>query len=233
MPKEIFPVKKPGDPLFASEINQLSRIAGNLSGVNQGTGLQGTSGWITGVAGKVGPFVLAAKVRKPDDDTAGIYQIRFRYWDSQSLLWKDEEDDHDLDARCFSKDAADPQHAPKLVYGDLLTVRYCGQRGVWLPVQFLFPDSRWAWIPSGIAARSGATEYSGTARLVKQTLNSAGTQSTWTYLLDHQDNQITVTCFNGFPDAIPSGVHARIGWNSLGQYEVKGVPCSDDTELPS
>ena len=230
MPKEMFPPKNPGDGLTAAHINQMGRVLTNLSGGNQGTGLQGTSGWITGVAGKLGPFLRLASIYE-ETDVAGVYSIRFRYWDSSDSLWKDETDDYDLDARCFSYDSSDPQRAPVLVYGDLLSVRYDGQRGVWVPDQFVFPNSRWAWVGTAIAARSGATESSQLVKLVKQTLAAGGTTTTWTYLKDYADADIEVRCFNGFPDEITAGLHARIGWNSLGQYEIKGVPCADDAEL--
>lgn len=232
MPKEMFPIKKTGDGLAASHVNDLGRVLTNLSGGNQGSGLQGTSGWITGVAGRIGPFQRLAKIRG-DSSTSGVYTIRFRYWSESDSLWKDEDEDEEVDARCFSQDATDPQRSPKLVYGDFLSVRYDPQRGLWVPDQFLFSNSRWAWISAAIAARNGPAESSGTGKLVKETLNGAGTASTWTYLKDYSGNDVTVSIFNGFPDEIPADLHVRIGWNNDGQYEIKGVPCSADAELPA
>lgn len=231
MPREMFPIKKLGDGLGYQHVNDLGRVVSNLSGGNQGSGLQGSHGWITGQAGQVGPFFKPAKIREETDDD-GIYTIRFRYWDESSGRWKDEDDDYEMDARCFTCDPdSGEQRAPALVYGDQLTVRYDGQRGLWLPCQFLFPDSRWAWVETAIAARSGAAEYSEEVKLVRQTLNSAGDEIAWEYLKDADDALINVRCFNGFPDQIDAEMHVRVGWNSLGQYEVKGVPCSTDASL--
>ena len=230
MPKEVFPIKKTGDGLSHGHVNDMGRVLTNLSGGNQGTGLQGTSGWITGVAGRLGPFSRLAKIWE-ETATDGVYSIRFRYWNESSSIWEDETDDYDMDARCFTYDAAAPQKGPTLVHNDQLSVRYDQQKGMWVPDQFLFPNSRWAWVGTLIAARSGATESSQLVKLVKQTMSVGGTTNTWTYLKDADDADINVRCFNGFPDAIPASVHARIGWNSLGQYEVKGIPCSEDAEL--
>jgi hypothetical protein len=231
MSREAFPAKRAGDGLSASHINDINRVVGNLSGGNQGSGLQGTHGWITGVAGQLGPFLRIAKVRK-ETDVPGVYTIRLRRWNTTDAKWKDETNDCKLDARCFTFDPSDEvQRAPVLVYDDVLSVRYDGQRGMYLPDQFLFPNSRWAWVSTAIPARSGSTEYSETVKLVKQTLNVAGDENEWTYLTDYESNEVTARCFNGFPDEIEAEIHIRIGWNSLGQYEVKGVPCSEDASL--
>lgn len=231
MPKEMFPVKKPGDGLAATHINDMGRVLTNLSGGNQGSGLQGTSGWITGVASKLGPFLRLASIYE-ETDVAGVYSIRFRYWDSSDSLWKDETDDYDLDARCFSYDSSDPQRAPVLVYSDLLSVRYDQQKGMWVPDQFLFPTSRWAWAASDIPARVEAAVSGEMVKLVKESLAAGGASISWAYLKGAGGTDVMVRCFNGFPDVIPADVHIRIGWNSLGQYEIKGLPCSEDAELP-
>lgn len=232
MPKESFPVKKPGDSLAAAHINDLGRVVTSLSGGNQGSGLQGTSGWITGVAGSIGPFFRNAKI-KQETDTDGVFGVWLQYWDEVNEKWKwDESDDLFMDARCFTLDpSTGTQRAPALVYGDLLTARYCSQRGMWLPCQFLHPNSRWAWIDEAIPARSGDTESSQLGKLVKQVRAAGGTTSTWEYAKDYSDADIEVRIFNGFPDEIPADLHIRVGWNDFGQYEVKGVPCSDDEEL--
>lgn len=233
MPKEMFPQKKPGDGLAASHVNDLGRVVSNLSGGNQGSGLQGTFGWITGIAGDVGPFLRIAKI-KQETSTDGVFEFWLRYWDEENGKWKwNEDDDYYLDARCFTVDPhTGDQRAPVLVHDDMISVRYDGQRGMWLPNQFLFPESRWAWIASEIPARSDSSVSSGPGKLVEETLDAAGTAISWAYKTDYSGAAISINIFNGFPDAIPAELHVRVGWNSIGQYEIKGVPCSEDEELP-
>jgi hypothetical protein len=175
------------------------------------------------------PTLIARVVE--ETSTAGVYNVLIRYWDETAGEWKQETDEYPLDARSFTKDDADPQRGPVLVCKDLLSVRWDKQRDAFVPVQLLFPNSRWCWVASAIPARSASAVSSVSCKLVEEVLNSAGTAITWSYLLDDDDAEISVRVFNGFPDEIPAEMHVRIGLNSVGQYEVKGVPCSDDEEL--
>lgn len=230
MPKEMFPQKKPGDGLSADHINKLGRVVANLSGGNQGSGLQGTHGWISGIASAfTGPLKLARVV--DETSTAYVYNVLIRTWNEDSGAWTYEDDEYPLDARCFSKDDSAPQQGPVLVCKDLLQVRWDKGRDAYVPVQMLFQDSRWCWVDSAIAARDGADVSSQLCKLVVEVLNPAGTAIAWSYLLDDDGAEVQVRVFNGFPDEIPSGLHARIGWNSIGQYEIKGLPCASDEEL--
>jgi len=230
MPKAMFPVKKSGDGLSHQHVNNLGRVLTNLSGGNQGTFLQGTSGWITGVAASWNGVDQVARV-VDETSTSDVYNVLIRTWNESSGEWDQEDDEYLLDARCFSKDESAPQRGPVLVCKDLLSVRWDRGRGAYVPLQMLYPNSRWAWCETSIAARSAAAVSSQMGKLVEEVLNAAGTVITWTYLKDDDDNDISVRVFNGFPDDIPASLHVRIGHNSLGQYEVKGVPCSADAEL--
>ena len=230
MPKEMFPTKKAGDGLSHRHVNDLGRVVGNLSGGNQGSGLSSSHGWITGVASSVSMPTLIARVVE-ETSTAGVYNVLIRYWDDTAAEWKQETDEYPLDARSFTKEDAAPQRGPVLVCKDLLSVRWDKQRDAFVPVQALFPNSRWCWVASAIPARNTSAVSSVSCKLVEEVLNSAGTAITWSYLLDDDDAEIEVLVFNGFPDDIPARLHARIGWDSIGQYEVKGIPCSEDAEL--
>lgn len=133
MAKEMFPVKNKGDGLAASHVNDMGRVLTNLSGGNQGSGLQGTSGWITGTAAPIHvPVVIARIIEETSED--GIYEITLRYWDEADRLWKDDVDEYLLDARCFTTDTSSPQSGMSLSEGKRLSVRYDKQRGMYVPI---------------------------------------------------------------------------------------------------
>lgn len=133
MPKEVFLPKKPGDPLTAAHINHMGRVLSDVSGVNQGTGLQGSSGWIRGVSAPIYmPVVIARVIGETSED--GIYEITLRYWDEVNRLWKDNDDEYLLDARCFTTDANSPQSGMVLADDQRLSVKYDKQRGMYVPI---------------------------------------------------------------------------------------------------
>lgn len=133
MPKEMFPKKSPGDSLAASHVNDLGRVLTNLSGGNQGSGSQNTSGWVTGTAVVLKmPVVIAKVVEETSEDY--IYIITLRYWDETNRLWKEYDDEYLLDSRCFSADTTYPQGGISLDVDQRLSVRYDKQRGMFVPI---------------------------------------------------------------------------------------------------
>jgi hypothetical protein len=233
MPKEMFPQKQPGDGLAASHVNDLGRVVTNLSGGNQGSGLQGTSGWITGVAGGIRPPLRYAKVihdvvEAGDTTTSGLYLIVLRFWDEANSQWTWETDEYRLDVRGFSSDPSAPQRGPVLLPEDRLIVFYDKQRGSWVPVSVEDGD-KWILAPSGgIPSRRSLTEGSAVCKFMKQTLNAAGDKITWSYLLDKNGNQVTRRVFNGYRHHIPGGKYYRVSINSIGQWMVE-CPCEEES----
>jgi hypothetical protein len=239
---ELFPVKKPGDPLYAREVNLLSGAIRTAGTSREGGNQFGTRGWFNASAADQSHIeylmkIVANVVEAGDVPYAGRYKGRPRYFDQDALKWTDWEDgtggenDYEIDARGYARYTASTQWAPVLLYGDLITVRYDEQRGVLVPVTIPWVD-RWVLTPAdGIPARVGATESSAVCKFVKEELNTAGDTITWSYLKDAEDADVEYNVFNGFPDDIPGEIHAKVSYNSIGQFHITGVPCSEDSPL--
>lgn len=233
MPKEMFPQKQPGDGLAASHVNDLGRVVTNLSGGNQGSGLQGTSGWITGVAGGIRPPLRYAKVihdvvEAGDTTTSGLYLIVLRFWDEANSQWTWGTDEYRLDVRGFSSDPSAPQRGPVLLPEDRLIVMYDKQRGSWAPVSVEDGD-KWVYVQQGgIPSRSGMTEGSAICYFMRQTLNAGGDKITWTFLTDRNGVPVTRRVFNGYRHHIPGGAYYRVSINSIGQWTVE-CPCEEQS----
>lgn len=234
MAKEMFPLKKTGDGLAASHVNDMGRVLTNLSGGNQGSGLQGSSGWITGTAAPIRTPVQYAKVihdvvEAGDTTTSGLYLIVLRIWDESNNQWTWETDEYRLDVRGFSADSSSPQRGPVLLPEDRLLVVYDQQRGCFVPVSVEDGD-KWVYAPQGgIPARHLMTEGSATCSFVKQVLNPAGDAITWSFLTDRNGVPVQRKVFNGHSHHAPQYQFHKVSINSIGQWHVE-CPCEEESE---